>query len=71
MRQGLEVIGPRRTDRGSLLAAARLHGYVVLAAMLEGGDTGAPRLGVVVTSRTNRATATCDTPNCAGHRVRA
>jgi len=70
-RRGLEVTGPQRTDRGSLLAAAPLHGYVALAAMLGGGDTGAPRLDVVVMSRTNRATATCDAPNCAGHRVRA
>jgi hypothetical protein len=32
---------------------------------------GAGRLDVVVTSRTNRAEATCDAPNCAGHRTRA
>ena len=70
-RRGLRVIGPQRTDRGSLLAAAPLHGYVVLAAALGGGDTAAPRLDVVVMSRTNRAAATCDAPNCAGHRVRA
>ena len=30
-----------------------------------------PRLNVTVTSRTNRSTATCDAPNCAGHRTRA
>jgi hypothetical protein len=30
-----------------------------------------PPLDVVVTTRTNRATATCTAPNCAGHRVRA
>ena len=30
-----------------------------------------PHLDVTVTSRTNRATATCDVPNCAGHRMRA
>jgi hypothetical protein len=37
------------------------------------GDlAGTPaRLDVVVTSRTNRASATCDAPNCAGHRARA
>jgi hypothetical protein len=32
---------------------------------------GAGRLDVVVTNRTNRAPATCDAPNCAGHRTRA
>jgi hypothetical protein len=32
---------------------------------------GAGRLDVVVTSRSNRAEATCDAPNCAGHRTRA
>jgi len=30
-----------------------------------------PRLDVVLTTRTYRATATCNAPNCAGHRVRA
>ena len=30
-----------------------------------------PRLDVTVTTRTNRSPATCDAPNCAGHRVRA
>lgn len=30
-----------------------------------------PRLDVTITSRTNRAPASCDAPNCAGHRVRA
>jgi hypothetical protein len=30
-----------------------------------------PRLDVTITSRTNRAPATCDAPNCVGHRVRA
>ena len=30
-----------------------------------------PRLDVTITSRTNRAPARCDAPNCAGHRVRA
>jgi hypothetical protein len=28
-------------------------------------------IDVVVTTRTNRATATCNAPNCAGHRERA
>jgi hypothetical protein len=33
---------------------------------------GSPaRLDVVVTTRSNRATAACDAPNCAGHRTRA
>jgi hypothetical protein len=35
------------------------------------GRPSHPRLDVVLTTRTNRATATCDAPNCAGHRVRA
>ena len=30
-----------------------------------------PRLDVTVTSRTNRAPAICEAPNCAGHRLRA
>lgn len=30
-----------------------------------------PRIDVIVTTRTNRAPAACDAPNCAGHRVRA
>jgi hypothetical protein len=30
-----------------------------------------PWLDVTVTSRTNRALATCDAPNCVGHRTRA
>jgi hypothetical protein len=30
-----------------------------------------PRLDVTITSRTNQAPATCDAPNCAGHRLRA
>jgi hypothetical protein len=32
---------------------------------------GAGRLDVVVTSRSNRAEATCDAPNCTSHRTRA
>jgi hypothetical protein len=36
-----------------------------------GALAGGGRLDAVLTSRTNRATATCDAPNCAGHRTRA
>jgi hypothetical protein len=68
------------------LAVAALHTRVAHAAVLAGRpeaaaaacraalealEGGPPRLDVVVTSRTNRAPATCDAPNCAGHRTRA
>ena len=69
-REGLDVIERHRTDQRALLKAGAARVRVGIAAALCRRSSAPPQLDVVVTTRTNRAAATCTAPNCAGHRAR-